>query len=767
MPPFTLTYKDPAKEWSEALPIGNGKLGAMVFGGVNSEELKLNEDTVWYSGRQNREPKDAFKHLAQLRQLIRQGELSEAEDLLQLAFFASPASMRHYEPLGNAMIDFLYPNDATVKSYHRKLDLTSATVSVEYQMGDCRYKRTIICSYPANAIIMHIECSVPQDLNFNASISRLGEMPSTTCFFDSLDFHDDKTLLMTFNSGGNNGACAMGLKTDIRANTSRIGSNFIVRNATSATIVWSASTIVRKADPAAEAIAIVRDTLQSDFSALLEAHITDYKALYGRLKLEMGWAEELTVPELLALSRKQSTVDPYLAALYCQFGRYLLISCSRTDKDGYSMPANLQGIWCPSFDPPWGSKFTININTQMNYWPANLANLSICEEPLFELVERMAVRGRHTAKVMYNCGGWVAHHNTDLWADTAPQDKYLPATVWVLSGPWLCLHFWEHYLYTGDLAIAKRAYPLIRGSVEFFMDFLVPDAQGYMVTSPSVSPENTYILPGGAKGVLCEGPTIDNQILHTLFTVFEKLDHLLKSEIDNYDKTFTESVSAMKAKLPPMKVGSKGQLLEWQHEYDEWEPGHRHTSHLWGLYPGCLISKHTPDLAQASKMTLINRATHGGGHTGWSRAWLINLWARLGEGDVAESHVQKLLASSTMDNMFDVHPPFQIDGNFGGSAGILEMLIQSHSEHIQLLPALPASWKDGTIAGVCARGGFEFEFTWEDGKVVYPIKVTSRAGNKCKVIFASKTKPKSPHIIENSSYVVEIETTVGGTYLIN
>jgi hypothetical protein len=403
----------------------------------------------------------------------------------------------------------------------------------------------------------------------------------------------------------------------------------------------------------------------------------------------------------------------------------------------------------------------------MNYWLVNSGNISSCEIPLFDILERFADRGRDVAKSLYGCRGWCVHSNTDIWADCAPVDKWMPATLWTLGGPWLCLHVWEHYLYNGDRKILERMYRVYKESVQFYLDFLTESHDGqYAVTSPSLSPENTFILKNGTQGRLCEGSTIDIQILRAFFTAFLEISSILDKS------SLVSETQATLNKLPPMQIGSQGQLLEWQEEYEEAEPGHRHTSHLWGLYPGNMISPTTtPKLAEAAKVTLRNRTKHGGGHTGWSRAWMINLWGRLLDGDEGLFHITSLLGHSTMPNLLDIHPPFQIDGNFGGAAGILELFIQSHENVIQLLPALPnvTSLESGQINGVCARGGFEINFSWTAKKVNYPVHLKSRAGNKCAIQLQSgkvyEDGTEIPHVLEEG--VMKFETIINTVYVID
>jgi alpha-L-fucosidase 2 len=497
----------------------------------------------------------------------------------------------------------------------------------------------------------------------------------------------------------------------------------------------------------------IKEAQARGYSELRERHISDYRSLFGRVDFKLGTedreSEHLQPTNIRVAHAKEGKPDLGLIALYYQYGRYLLISSSRPGTK--ALPANLQGIWNEGMSPPWGSKFTININTQMNYWHAETTNLSECHTPLFSLMSRMQKNGEATAQKMYNCHGWMAHHNTDLWADTAPQDRWLAATLWPMGGAWLCTHIWEHYAFTGDLYALVGMYGLLRGSVEFFLDFLT-DTDGFKVTNPSLSPENTYRLPNGEEGCICIGPTMDNQLLHSLFSGFL----LAAAELGrDQDTGMVEKVEKYRSQLPPMKTGRYGQLQEWMEDYEEVEPGHRHISHLWGLYPGSQISTRNTAILAACKQTLARRAAHGGGHTGWSRAWMISLWARLRDGDEAASHVREILRTSTHDSLLDDHPPFQIDGNFGATAGITEMLVQSHDGAIDLLPALPSAWPEGKISGICARGGFEVSLKWGGGLLVEG-SVFSKLGKRCTV--------RSKHDLMIVEVSDAIARSVGGSF---
>ncbi|TGO13876.1 hypothetical protein BTUL_0062g00500 [Botrytis tulipae] len=735
MTPFnleeTLHYTSPAKEWSESLPVGNGRLGAMVYGGTSRETLQLNENSIWYGGPQDRTPKDAFKNLDRLRHFIRIGDHAEAEKLVEQAFFATPHSQRHYEPLGTLTLD-LGHDPAKVSNYWRGLELSTANVTTEYEHLGVRYKRTVFASYPDDVLVVQLESS--EKAEFTIRLSRYSDREfATDEFVDSIEAQDG-TIVMHGTPGGrnsNNFCCVVSVQELAGDGNVETVGNCVIVNSSKAIIIVSAQTTFRHADLEAKTLTQAGKALYSHAN-LFKRHVQDYNSLYGRFKLRLfPDAAHIPTDERLLIAP-----DPGLVALYANYGRYLLISCSRPgDK---ALPATLQGLWNPSFQPAWGSKYTININTQMNYWPANVCNLEECEDPLFDLLERMAHRGEKTARVMYGCRGWTSHSCTDIWADTDPQDRWMPGTLWPMSGAWLCTHIWQRQLFGGDhnLKFLQRMFPVLRGSVQFILDFLIKDSTGdFLITSPSLSPENSYIDLEGQKGVLCEGSAIDIQIIKSLFEAF-----LLSVDLLQINDELTEPLRLARSKLPPSKVGEFGQLQEWLQDFIEYEPGHRHTSHLWSLYPGdSIYPSETPDFASAAEVTLRRRAENGGGHTGWSRAWLICLHARLHDADGSLGHIFRLLEDSTLPNLLDVHPPFQIDGNFGGCAGIVEMLIQSHQiDTIQVLPACPKEWRSGELSGVKARTGFELDIAWDEG-VLTKVLVHSRLGRITKVVLPDKT----------------------------
>lgn len=574
-----LQYDTPANDWDYALPIGNGRLGAMVYGRTGTELLQLNENSVWYGGPQNRTPPDALKHLALLRQLIRRQDHLRAEKLMRRAFFASPHSQRHYEPLGTLTLEFDHAEEG-VENYQRELDLDTAITSVQYKYGGIEFTRSVFTSYPDNVLVIELKSSKKSEVVIR--LTRVSEREyETNEFVDSIEASNG-TIVMHATPGGrgsNRLCCIVKVKCADDGKVETIGNSLVV-NSSMATIVVSAQTTFRFPDPEATASDDVRKAL---FVAdMKQRHIEDYISLYGCMKLQLRHEGTFQNTD----QRLQGQPDPALVTLYHNYGRYLLISCSRPGHK--TLPATLQGLWNPSFQPAWGSKYTININLQMNYWGANICNLEECEDPLFELLERLAESGKQTAKVMYGCRGWAAHHNTDIWADSDPQDQWMPATgepfyrvislfcqksltltVWPLGGAWLCYHIWERYNFNGSIAFLERFFPVLKGCVQFCLDFLIEDSAGkYLVTNPSLSPENTFLNNNNEKGVLCEGSSIDIQIIDAIFEAFIGS----VSELGIPDNLL-EDVKAKRNRLPPMQIGYFGQLQEWQHDHTEFEPG--------------------------------------------------------------------------------------------------------------------------------------------------------------------------------------------------
>jgi len=710
-------FNQPANDWNVALPLGNGKLGAMVFGGTVRDQIALNEETMWSGGHTDRNNPDAKEALPKIQKLLLDGKISEAENFMQIALAGCPNDMRVYQTMGDLFIDQKNPGE--VLEYRRELNLETALCTTTYRTADTSYEKEYFISAPANLLVIHMKATGAKKINFQAKMERWHFVGGTK------RTEDNGVALWGQLPDGGVSFYSKLTGTATGGNLYAMGRSLVVTDADEVTLYYCAATNFYGDEPQAYVNKKLADGMAKSYTALKEEHIADYQKLFNRVKLELYSEEELRnnavknnslpTPELLA-SVKNGEIPTELVETYFDFGRYLLISSSRPG----TLPANLQGIWCKDFTPPWGSKYTININAQMNYWPAETCNLSECHTALLEHIKRLVEHGRVTAQTMYGCRGFVAHHNTDVWGDTAPQDLWIPGTYWVMGAAWLCTHQWTHYVYTRDKEFLQDAFPIMREAALFFIDFMI-EHEGYLVTCPSVSPENTFILPSGERGCNSAGVTMDNQILRDLFT-----QCIAAAEILGVEDELNEKIKYQLSRLRPTQIASNGTLMEWDKEYEEAEPGHRHISHLFGLYPSNQITlEDTPELTAAAEKTLERRLSMGGGHTGWSCAWIINLYARLQKGDKVYDTFKKLFSNSTLPNLFDNHPPFQIDGNFGATAAVVEMLLQARNGKIFLLPALPKQWANGRIDGICLPGNAQATLAWNNGKVTEFVVTTS------------------------------------------